>query len=1804
MRLKKIVSIILAIAMVVTMIPLSDTMNLYAEDSNMILYGDVNADGKIDIRDDLVLKRYIAGENPSEFNFENADVNVDGQADGKDLSMLKKYLAEWDISLGTDVYTVRFYDGDRLIDAMYTKADSPLGNVPAAYKSSKENAVLLGYYTDRDFTNPFYADNPVTENMNVYAKYQEMGSTEELNITTFAQVDQSPDLSFEIEKASGNISAQNAVTLVVKDGSDYVELSITDTDGDGVYTVKALDGFHKGCSYELTLAEGWNFKGKEETIRTAAFSIDMEEVENIQMNDDIIYIKDTDSIDYLVGTEEYEVLTSDNLTENGGSFNYEDADSLETGNIICIYVGKKPTERNAKNGKEVLDPAVYVKVSEKDGKKVTFAPLNDEEQRELYDIPDNFPIVSGELPSGGTGTININALDADMYATMYGETEGTAPNALEKIGIGDFVTIYVSKESLTSEEAMYYGKITGYNSVTGDITYEKTTKQEILDSMNLYSRVNISGDDLVTEEEKQQLEETLLSQVEKSDFAEEAVYMLAGLVTKTDGFRENMTVKELLLTDEYGNPLTDEDIQLLNLGAEFELSDDIKLKVELITKGDQLHFGDGVQLAVGVDANFEAEVKDGGKVAIDLSATFVQEVAISPRVKGGIVRKEILFIPVPIGVEVGANVDIKSFTALSFAAEIYTVAEEDKPIWKKIKDITNDPTEILGLPGIPDELKSGLKTVGDVMDKIDELKNDIDKATDTAEKLQGYAEDMETLWKFIEDNDFTTKEEWEQMGETLGKTSVTSDLLSMMDMTTDTELSTEYFDSMQKLMDKYSEMLQKETDWVKLVDEEILTAEVNIWGLVIGVEANFVVRADMSIAIGSNLEYEVGKRFNFWFKIGLFKPSAGSSTMDLIDEHFAFQFYVMGKLGVKAGVHAKLYVGIGTGKFASVGITAELGPYIKLYGFFVYEYTRYRSANTQDWTSAERMAGALYLEFGMYFMLGFEANALGNLFEYSYDFLDKEIPLLHAGESRYFYDNNYEPEEDESLIIRDEDDNSTNGITMTLPDTVLALSYVDLDTGLMGVESLDYERYNYTFSNPNFKIDKDTGEISVDVPDNTRYMECDLTITYLYGKMAFSQYDMSVTVPIIWTNLSADELKEYYTASVRVGNDIDGYDTVWSKKLLKNQEYDLPTDEEIKQMIGWNDAKYSGGTGYGGQETTGLTLIDNKVYDYNVDYKTYSITVDGIQNADGSTTSKTFYAKYGEKFDFSDLYETGTDIAGEKYTKFAGVTTDATIIVNGKEEVIDLSRTIHAKTAEALSRGIKAAAEYVDDGVAVNYSFTGIKHDDINTKIRKGQIPELYEIENIASDAGTAIKDIYPTVNRVYAPVTYQVVMGELAGPKATITFEENGGSQVKDITKVVGSLIGTLPTPEKAGYTFGGWYTDNGTFQSEFSGNKMPDGGAVLYAKWIANKYTVNFHVNGGDNMAESEQSIVVTYDDTYGTLPLATKNGCVFIGWFTEAEGGTLIRDTDIVNITADTTIYAHWKALKIIPDTVFDFGETETYVYQTKTNRKADYTFTAEEGETYEEGSFSYKYKMQGEDDYMEGLPLDGGTYDILITRAADDEYAKFEKLYTGVLRINYISFDVNANWYRVRVKENTGTGSNRSLNVQLHWNDNTVSKTTMEINKDSEIVYFEKFSVAPVRFYCKASGGLSRTFHLSVDVYDILGNVKNVGSVDKYWVSAPEYNWNINLPNVDTTAENINVDDCSKIEVNLTTYGVNGALSDVKYIVDNEAVTVKGRGLLIDGSKLLEENNTITVSAQYPGGAVVKIAEFNVAVNNVE
>ena len=1611
---KRVLSVLLATSLVVTQVPMdvlaetrssaSTDINDYLQESR--LPGDVNGDGKVDLKDILALKQCIK-DGTGSGNL-NADANEDGTVDANDLELVKGYVAEDKKNeLSKKLVTVEFYDGNSLIDSFQAVKGKALGNVPATNKSSKAGHIFEGWYTTPEGNERFYASEPVTGNLKVYAKYSEMeGVGSDLTITSFAQMDMGTDASFQVV-GSGNI---NDITLAVKDGSDPVELDITGSDAS--YTVTAKDGFKEGASYELTLPEGLNFVGTEgktlpDTVRTASFTIKKEAVDNLKLSDDIHYVQNDNPSALKEG--DHVALTE-----------------AKDGDLICFYKTTNPKDRDYKTSAYMDDPETWFKVGSVGDGTVTLAKLEDTDSEKMYEVPDNFP-VKGTLPTGDSGTLTLAVdddgyeLDTEFYKQMVEEgVNADLTYANQKIGVGDFISIYASTDNIDDENDIYFGKITAYDSSTGVLTYTKSSAGEIEASMDLYVQPVLEGDDLLSEEAKEQIEEAVLAQVEESGFAEEAGFMLAELATRTDGFR-NMDGVDVLFSDENGNPLSDEEIELLNLGKSFELKDGVELKVEIVTSGDQLHYKDkgSVQLGIGIDAQFEVEVEDGGKVVIDLSATFVQELAIGVTANGELVKKKILFIPIPIGVKIGSSVDLLSYTGVRVDVHAYTVAEEDKPIWDQLQEVAKNPEKLADVLPANDKfakVKEGLETVGDVFDKIDEVKGKIEQARDNAEKAKEYTEDLAMLWEMVDEmkvSGLPGEKKWEEMGKTLGKTNISKDLMDMLDLSTETELDADrYADSLEDLLTKYSEMLEKETDWVKLVQEEMCQTEVNINGLVIYAKADFVVRADMNIAMGANIQYQVGKRYTFWVKVGLFKPEAGSATMDLVDEEFAFQFYVMGKLGIKMGVEATAGFAIGAADVARVGIHLELGPYVKLYGFFIYEYERSRAANTSAWVSNERMAGALYLDFGLYLIVGVDAAALDDLFEVSYDFVDTEFPLLEAGEKKYPYAFQYEPQEDELVLVQDEDVNSKNGITMTLPEEYRAVKYCNLETGKLSSTVYNWNNYNVTLSNPNFHMDGN-GVISVDVPDNTRYMECDLTLTYKYGKLAFSQYDMQVTIPLVWTNLSTDEIKQYYTASVRVGNDTDGYETVWSKRVRKNQEFKLPTKDEVKKLIGYDEAKYSSFTCFDGAGQT-TSLIENKTYDCAVDYKPYSITVNGIQNADGTTGEQTFTTHYGDAFDFSALEKTGTNITNDvpeqaKFTKFVNVTTSAIVSVGtdkgGQQitEVIDLTQPVTGKVAQAIADGsVTATANYVDDSVLVTYQFTGINAPKHEERIRKGTVSD-YDFSTIVAEKGMMVKNISPAFGAVYASVNYIVECGEIVGDKYKITFEENDGNEVADMERVGGSLIGSLPTPERVGYTFQGWFTDEG-LTVPFKEKLMPKKHTTLYAKWEANACTVTFHVNGGDNWTAPETGTrAVSYGSAYGELPVPTKSGHGFVGWFTEQDGGTEVTADTIVELTEDHTLYAHWKQLKVIPAGVFDFGDAESGTYSKGQKHEVKYEFKPENGETYKESEFTFKYMRQGNAEYEAGLPVNAGTYNVTVSRAADNDYAKFEQTYTAVITI---------------------------------------------------------------------------------------------------------------------------------------------------------------------------------------------------------
>ena len=127
-----------------------------------------------------------------------------------------------------------------------------------------------------------------------------------------------------------------------------------------------------------------------------------------------------------------------------------------------------------------------------------------------------------------------------------------------------------------------------------------------------------------------------------------------------------------------------------------------------------------------------------------------------------------------------------------------------------------------------------------------------------------------------------------------------------------------------------------------------------------------------------------------------------------------------------------------------------------------------------------------------------------------------------------------------------------------------------------------------------------------------------------------------------------------------------------------------------------------------------------------------------------------------------------------------------------------------------------------------------------------------------------------------------------------TLTFDPANGDEKTVITQNYGTAIIAPKDPTKTGYTFDGWDKTIPT--------TMPAENVAITAKWTANQYTVTFDSDGGSAC----DSVSVTYDRPYGTLPKPTKEGYTFTGWY---DNNTLIYDTTLYRTAGDKKLTAHW-------------------------------------------------------------------------------------------------------------------------------------------------------------------------------------------------------------------------------------------------------------------------------------------------------
>lgn len=215
--------------------------------------------------------------------------------------------------------------GGKEIDSLTLPVGETVGRLP---DTVKEGAVHNGWYLDKECTEQFYEDEPVMQDMTLYAGYDEDGikpETPDYNEITIS--DAPEDFSFSLISQSGITSEnlQDIISIECEYG-DMPQFDVENT-ASGTYTVKPSEGWTAGGAYVLNLIDNnVRFSGinsdilPDDRIKTITLFIYREETNNVKLKDGIITIpsgritEDEDSEYIRISKDEFETLGIENGT--------------------------------------------------------------------------------------------------------------------------------------------------------------------------------------------------------------------------------------------------------------------------------------------------------------------------------------------------------------------------------------------------------------------------------------------------------------------------------------------------------------------------------------------------------------------------------------------------------------------------------------------------------------------------------------------------------------------------------------------------------------------------------------------------------------------------------------------------------------------------------------------------------------------------------------------------------------------------------------------------------------------------------------------------------------------------------------------------------------------------------------------------------------------------------------------------------------------------------------------------------------------------------------------------------------------------------------------------------------------------------------------------------------------------------------------------------------------------------------------------------------------------------------------------
>ena len=428
----------------------------------------------------------------------------------------------------------------------------------------------------------------------------------------------------------------------------------------------------------------------------------------------------------------------------------------------------------------------------------------------------------------------------------------------------------------------------------------------------------------------------------------------------------------------------------------------------------------------------------------------------------------------------------------------------------------------------------------------------------------------------------------------------------------------------------------------------------------------------------------------------------------------------------------------------------------------------------------------------------------------------------------------------------------------------------------------------------------------------------------------------------------------------------------------------LPTlNRDGYAFLGWFTAAE------GGTKVTADTSITYSMTLYaRYIANTYTVKFDDNGATSGKMDDQTFSYDTAKNLTPNAFVKTGYTFAGWSTTE------DGSVAYKDGEEVKNLSAvdgdeiTLYAQwTTNSYTvkfNGNGATSGKMDDQtfgydvakkltqnafVKTGYTFAGWKDGNDNTYMDEQEVKNL-----------TAVQGDVVTLTAQWTPTQYR------------ISYELNGGTNANANPAVytIEDNDVTLVAPTREGYTFSGWTWEGQTEPTVTAViSKGSTGNKSFTANWMANTYTIHFV--GGDGTEGSTVDVSATYDQSVKLMPNGfTKADWKFLGWRTS--NATTVEYTDgqtVTNLTADddatVTLYAVWQEKS-------EFNPNLEVQHQIYDGHAKEFTL---------DGGYTIAYK-QGAETVSE--PIEAGTYDVVITKAADDDHKAYLRTFEGGLIID--------------------------------------------------------------------------------------------------------------------------------------------------------------------------------------------------------